>query len=82
MIEIIGLIALILVIYVGSQWMRAHLKLRRYKKMLATITHEEVQERAKRFKYAKKDALAGATPPVLRAWDEIFAEKRSEWGYK
>ena len=49
--------------------------------MLAEISHEEVQERAKKFTYTEKDMINKVTPPLLRAWDEIFEERKKDWGY-
>ena len=81
MIIIILAVIAAIVIYVMGSWLWAHHKLRRYKKMLAEISHEEVQERAKKFTYTEKDMINKVTPPLLRAWDEIFEERKKDWGY-
>ena len=73
---ILGVIAL----WIIGNYIWAHRKLRRYKAVLAEVTPEEVHKRAKKYQYSwiynkKSDA------PLIRAYDEILAEKKKEHGF-
>ncbi len=46
--------------------------------MLASITPEEVQKMAQGITWKPGDAKE---PPTLQAWEQIFNQRRKEWGY-
>lgn len=61
--------------YLGVHYLWARIQLARYRKMLKTITPEEVHERAKQ--YMPWDGTG--EPPLIVVWSAIVEKRKEEW---
>jgi len=78
MIWVIAILSVLALYAFFSAW-AASRKLRKYQTMLDAITQEEVYERAQKFMpYTLEQAMDGIEPPLVRAIEEIFAEKKGQ----
>lgn len=63
--------------WVSVHYLWARIQLARYRKMLKTITSEEVHKRAKQ--YMPWNPEKNPIPPLIRAHATIVDERKEEW---